>query len=1097
MPAPETFRVYGTVRCHQLTILVDGGSTHNFVQLRVAKFLGLRSTPVTPLPVMVGDGGVIHCDRRYPQVSITIQGHHFTTDLFGLPLSGADLVLGVQWLRALGPVTTDYTALSMSFTHLGLPITLFADVPVTPPLASAHQLRRMLRTQVVAALFQLGPAPSSPLSTTPTLLPATEPPPLALHPLLTKFHHLFQEPTQLPPARLISHHIHLTPGAKPVTVKPYRYPHSQKTELEKQVQTMLDSGLIRLSHSPFSSPVLLVKKKDGSWRCCIDYRALNSITIKHSFPMPTIDELLDELGAASCFSKLDLRQGFHQIRMAEEDIHKTAFRTHSGHYEYCVMPFGLCNAPAKFQATMNEMLKPFLRKFVAVFFDDILVYSSSWDDHLLHLEAVFSTLARDSFYLRESKCVFAKTRLQYLGHILSATGVSPDPSKISAIVDWPTLTTTTALRGFLSLTGFYRRFIRGYAPLAAPLNSLLRKDGFHWTDDSQRAFDTLKQVMISAPVLIPPDFTIPFCLETDASGVAVGAVLSQNAHPIAYFSKTLCPRLQRSSTYVRELHAITSAVRKWRRYLLGHPFTIITDHQSLKDLMNQVIQTPEQQQYLVKLLGYSYTIQYRPSSGNAAADALSRVTPAGQCLILSVPLLDCMADIHHSVQQSPAYHELLATLHQQPEAHPDYSINSGRISFRGKLWLPPDNPFIPMLLEEFHSTPLGGHMGEKKTLRRLRDSFYWDHMHRDVHRFVSQCRICQQIKYEARKPAGLLQPLPIPSGLWEDLSLDFITGLPPSHGFTTILVVVDRYSKGTHLGALPPKYSAYKVACLFFDIVCKLHGFPRSLVSDRDPIFLSSFWRELFRICGTKLRYSTAYHPESDGQTEVLNRTLEQYLRSFVHDKPALWHSFLPLAEWSYNMSTHSGTGLSPYEITYGKPPPAFPPYTTGTSSVEAADSLLSTRQALHTKLQSRLLKAQMAMKNHADRHRRDVHFQPGDLVYVRLKPYRQLSMRPHYSKLAKRFYGPYPITECVGPVAYRLQLPADSKIHPVFHVSLLKPHHGQPPPVDDPLPPTQVDHHPLVEPLSFLDWKLDTTTDPPSRSVLVQWRGLAPEDTS
>lgn len=316
-------------------------------------------------------------------------------------------------------------------------------------------------------------------------------------------------------------------------------------------------------------------------------------------------------------------------------------------------------------------------------------------------------------------------------------------------------------------------------------------------------------------------------------------------------------------------------------------------------------------------------------------------------------------------------------------------------------------------------------MGDTNTLRRLKDQFFWDNMSRDIHQLISECRVCQQTKTECRKPAGLLQPLPIPTGIWEDLSMDFVTGLPPFHGFTTILVVVDRFSRGTHLGALPPKYSAHKVVGLFIDIVCKLHGFPRSLVSDIDLLFLNAFWRKLFPISGTKLRYSTAYHPESDGQIEVLNRTLEQYLRSFVHDRPALWFSFLSLVEWNYNTSTHSGTGLSPYEVTYGKPPPTLPQYIPGTSCIEAADSIITTKQAVHSKLQQRLLKAQTLMKTYVDRHRWDVQFQVGDWVYVRLRPYRQLSLRPHYSKLAKRFYGPYLVVEKIGTVAYRLQLSA------------------------------------------------------------------------
>lgn len=318
--------------------------------------------------------------------------------------------------------------------------------------------------------------------------------------------------------------------------------------------------------------------------------------------MPTIDELLDELGNSTWFSKLDLHQGFHQILMDKDDIQKTAFRTHQGHYEYTVMSFGLCNAPSTFQATMNELLKPFLRKFVAIFFDDILVYSSSFELHLTHLDCVFSTLLEDRFFLKGSKCLFGQRQLEYLGHIVSGKGVEPDPSKIKAMVDLPTPSCLKSLRGFLGLTGFYRKFIRGYATIASPLTALLRKDNFKWSTEAQEAFDHLKRAMIAAPVLALLDFTLPFVLETDASGLAMGAVLMQNAHPIAFFSKPFCPRLQCASTYVQELHAITTAVRKWRQYLLRYSFVILTDHKSLKDLMSQVVQTPEQQVYLSKLL---------------------------------------------------------------------------------------------------------------------------------------------------------------------------------------------------------------------------------------------------------------------------------------------------------------------------------------------------------------------------------------------------------------------------------------------------------------------------------------------------------------
>ena len=767
------------------------------------------------------------------------------------------------------------------------------------------------------------------------------------------------------------------------------------------------------------------------------------------------------------------------------------------HYEFRVLPFGLCNAPATFQATMNELLKPFLRRFTAVFFDDILIYSPTLPTHVQHLAAAFNTLSEGEFYLRRTKCLFARRTLQYLGHIVSDKGIAPDPDKIQAMLSWPTPSTVSELRGFLGLTGFYRRFIRGYASIASPLTSLLRTDAFQWNSDAQAAFVQLQQAMTQAPVLAPPDFTAPFILETDASRTAMGAVLIQRAHPIAFHSKVFCDRLRRASTYVCELHAITVAVRKWRHYLLGSHFIIRTDHKSLRDLMNQTIQTPEQQTYLTKLLGYDYDIEYKSGATNIVADALSRIPTQGTFLSLSLPNFDFLDQLRQSLHSSQSYTTLLQDILQHPDLHPGYTTNRDMIFLHKKLWLPSDCSFIPALMDEFHSTPIGGHLGFAKTLHRIQENFYWPSMRQDIRRFIAHCTTCLQTKYETKKPAGLLHPLPIRATPWEELSLDFICGLPPSHGHSTILVIVDRFSKGIHLGALPAHYTAHSVATLFFNLVCKLHGLPRSLVPNRDPIFVSKFWRELFRLMGTKLCMSTAYHPETDGQTEVLNRVVEQYLRAFAHDHPHSWTRFLPLAEWSYNTSVHSGTGFSPFEVTFGKPPPSIPQYLQGSSQVEAVDTLLANHQHIRSVLQTRLRKAQDNMKKAADTHRREVSYSPGDWVYVRLRPYRQSSLAPGYCKLSKRYFGPFKIQERIGPVAYRLELPPHSRIHPVFHVSLLKLHPGETPTTPGFLPETTKGNDPIVAPLTILDWKLDASTSPPSRQVLVQWNGLSPEDST
>ena len=361
-----------------------------------------------------------------------------------------------------------------------------------------------------------------------------------------------------------------------------------------------------------------------------------------------VDELLDELGGATWFSKLDLMQGYHQILMKETDIAKTAFRTHNGHYEFRVMPFGLCNAPSSFQATMNRLFQPYLRKYIVIFFDDILIYSQSVREHVLHLETAFRVLMKGKFTLKLSKCSFAQRQIEYLGHIVSGKGVQPVPDKIQAIQQWPPPRTARSLRGFLGLIGFYRRFIKGYAAMADPLSSLLTKEGFTWSPKASATFQNLKNSVTNAPALALPDFSKPFVVETDALGSGMGAVLSQGGHPIAFFSKQFCPKLTRSSAYVRELAAITNAIKKWRQYLLGHHFEILTDHQSLKELMTQAVQTPEQHRYLSRLLGYDYSIRYRSGRTNVVADALSRVAepPTASFFILSTPHFLFLEDLY-------------------------------------------------------------------------------------------------------------------------------------------------------------------------------------------------------------------------------------------------------------------------------------------------------------------------------------------------------------------------------------------------------------------------------------------------------------------
>jgi hypothetical protein len=425
---------------------------------------------------------------------------------------------------------------------------------------------------------------------------ATETPsvPQDLQSILSKHQVVFSTPQGLPPSHGVhDHSIPLVPGSLPPNIRPYCHPFSQKNEIEKMVQELLN--IIRPSTSPHSSPVVMVLKKEGSWRMCPDLCALKKITIKDKFPIPVIDDLLDELSGAQFFTKLDLCSGYHQIRMKEADIPKTAFRTHESHYEFLAMPFGLCNAPSTFQSLMNHVFRPFLLHFVSVFFDDILIYRKTWTNHLAHVDRVLHLLSQHQLFLKQSKCAFGALEVEYLVHLVGKDDVRVDPKNIEAMQDWPHPKTLKSLRGFLGLTGYYRKFVKNYGKIIARLTALLKKNSFTWTPSASQAFQTLKMAMCTTPVLALPDFTKTFVLECDASGKGIGVVLMQEGQPLAFTSKQLFERNLGKSIYENEMLAILHAVDLWRPYLLGQRFQIKTDYQSLKYFLEQQISSPEQQ----------------------------------------------------------------------------------------------------------------------------------------------------------------------------------------------------------------------------------------------------------------------------------------------------------------------------------------------------------------------------------------------------------------------------------------------------------------------------------------------------------------------
>ncbi|WVZ52030.1 hypothetical protein U9M48_003125 [Paspalum notatum var. saurae] len=622
---------------------------------------------------------------------------------------------------------------------------------------NTNHIVRDLRLQVGKECLFISPIVLPQLGIDVILEAQTEAQALAKIPIACEYPDVFPEELPgLPPDRDVEFRIDLVPGTAPVSKRPYRMALDELKELKTQLQEQLDKGFIRPSSSPWGCPALFVEKKDqGGKRLCVDYRPLNAVTVKNKYPLPHIDILFDQLVGATVFSKIDLRSRYHQIKVREEDIPKTAFSTRYGLYEYLVMSFGLKNAPAFFMYLMNSVFMNELDKFMVVFIDDILVYSNNEKEHEEHLRIVLSRLREHKLYAKFSKCAFWLKEVAFLGHILSAKGVVVDPSKVEDVLNWMQPQTVTEIWSFLGLAGYYRRFIKDFSKIAKPMTALTQKNAkLAWSSKCEEAFGTLKKLLTSAPVLAQPDITKPFDVYCDASGSGLSCVLMQEGRVIAYASCQLRKHEVNYPTHDLELLAAVYALKKWRHYLLGNICHIYTNHKSLKYIFTQPELNMRQRRWLELIKDYDLEVHYHPSKANVVADALS--------------------------------HQIIAT-HKQDKgmSYIRDEINDkkkscfkldeeGVLWFKNRLVVPKDMELRKKILEEAHTSMFTLHPGCNKMYQDLKQKFWWTRMKQEIAKYVSECDLCQRVKADHLKPAGMLQPLAVPAWKWEDIHMDFI-----------------------------------------------------------------------------------------------------------------------------------------------------------------------------------------------------------------------------------------------------------------------------------------------------------------------------------
>jgi hypothetical protein len=899
-----------------------------------------------------------------------------------------------------------------------------------------------------------------------------------------------------------------TQGKEPPYHGRRRYSLLETKAQNDYVTGAYELNLIEPSSSPMNYHFVLVPKKDPTEppRVTHNYKPLNEITEKDSYPMWYTEDILQGIPSNTRhFSAIDAVKGFLQIPIRDlSERKKTAFSTELGHHQYRRCPMGVKNGVSIYQRDMNLRYQDYIRDFVFPFVDDLLIFSSSPMEHLWHIGLVCNRMIRDGMCLSHKKSYFFKQEVKCLGHIVSKEGIRPDPEKIQAVNNWPMPRNQKDVLRFLGLTNFYRKFVKDYARIVAPLRSLTAQDTTKEAFDTpqvQAAFKELKECLCKSPILRSPNLTQPFKLYTDASADGYSCILAQddetgNEYVVAYYSKATTPyEAVRHSTEL-EFGAVNWALEKCRPIIYGSKITIITDHSALKSLLEMKTKNRRIQAMSLDLEEWRdyITIQHRAGKINHA-DGLSRVSSKqedAQCSQASLEhrvynvqsqnnsenvrigvKLTISEEFRKELQDSYELEEIWKEIvhksrdehvilsHKAQAAAPHYKVIDGLLYWIGNIHTTPrlciPKACRPKIYELVHHHPFSGHLGRERTLHRAQEYYFWPHMNKDIRKHVENCLECQQSKSSTDKREAMRQPLDIPSRRWGSISMDFMTGFPGE--FDCMWVVVDRLTKRIRLFAIKSTITALELAKMFVDEIVKIHGLPDELVCDRDSKFRSEFWKAFMQAIQTDLCKSTAFHPQTDGQTERMNRTVLEMLRSIVlHSKnPEQWHAILAMLEFAYNSSINSATGYSPFYADLGWNPKDLHCVVNQAASMSHVQEVENWKEQVDTVLtsvQDALAVAQQK-QIYDQGHTTTVQWNIGDYAWIETKDLNIPIFKEVYKKLRPKFIGPFKVLKKINDAVLGLDLPEHFKVHPNFNVKRLKKSKGDENVLSDIRPPS------------------------------------------